>query len=161
MFALRAHCVRTACIVRTQRLGYSPKNTTHLSSSTAKQQTPNQNTKTACSLVIRCPQNKEISLIKYNLAKACKMHTCSSGKCHTRIYHRDGGHTIGNILWLAVSLPNTVNASYKRGKRTEREIGVRGGVVLQKIKMGPTELIEEQDPLKGSTFSDAHGWGRG
>ena len=24
------------------------------------------------------------------------MHTCSSGKCHTRIYHRDGGHTIGN-----------------------------------------------------------------
>ena len=49
------HCVRTACIVRTQRLGYSPKNTTHLSSSTAKQQSPNQNNKTACSLVIRCP----------------------------------------------------------------------------------------------------------
>ena len=49
------HCVRTACILRTQRLGYSPKNTTHLSSSTAKQQSPNQNNKTACSLVIRCP----------------------------------------------------------------------------------------------------------
>ena len=24
------HCVRTACILRTQRLGYSPKNTCHL-----------------------------------------------------------------------------------------------------------------------------------
>ena len=34
-------------------------------------------------------------------------------------------------------------------------------VVLPKIKMGPTEFIEEEDPLKGSTFSDTHGWGRG
>ena len=25
-----SHCVRTACILRTQRLGYSPKNTYHL-----------------------------------------------------------------------------------------------------------------------------------
>ena len=24
------------------------------------------------------------------------MHTCSSGKCHTGIYHQDSGHTIGN-----------------------------------------------------------------
>ena len=30
----------TACILRTQRLGYSPKNTRHLSSSMAKQQSP-------------------------------------------------------------------------------------------------------------------------
>ena len=28
--ALRVHCVRTACILRTQRLGYSPNNTCHL-----------------------------------------------------------------------------------------------------------------------------------
>ena len=41
------HCVRTACIVRTQRLGYSPKNTCHLSSSTAKQQSPHENNETA------------------------------------------------------------------------------------------------------------------
>ena len=34
------HSVRTACILRTQRLGYSPKNTHHLSSSMAKQQSP-------------------------------------------------------------------------------------------------------------------------
>ena len=34
------HCVRTVCILRTQRLGYSPKNTRHLSSSMAKQQSP-------------------------------------------------------------------------------------------------------------------------
>ena len=30
------HCVRTVRILCTQRLGYSPKNTCHLSSSTAK-----------------------------------------------------------------------------------------------------------------------------
>ena len=28
--ALCGHCVRTACMLRTQRLGYSPKNTCHL-----------------------------------------------------------------------------------------------------------------------------------
>ena len=42
------------------------------------------------------PMNKPLSLVRYNYARACKMHTCSSGKCHTRIYHQDGGHTIGN-----------------------------------------------------------------
>ena len=34
------HCVCIACILRTQRLGYSPKNTRHLSGSMAKQQSP-------------------------------------------------------------------------------------------------------------------------
>ena len=32
--------MRTACIMRMQKLGYSPKNTRHLSSSMAKQQSP-------------------------------------------------------------------------------------------------------------------------
>ena len=40
--------------------------------------------------------NKPLSLVRYNYAGACKMHTHSSGKCHTRIYHQDGSHTIGN-----------------------------------------------------------------
>ena len=44
------HCVRTACILRTKRLGYSPKNTYHLSSSTAKQQSPHENNETAFNL---------------------------------------------------------------------------------------------------------------
>ena len=44
----------TACILRTQRLGYSPKNTCHLSSSTVKQQSPHENNKTAFDLVINC-----------------------------------------------------------------------------------------------------------
>ena len=48
--ALRAYYVRTACILRTQRLGYSPKNTCHLSSSTAKQQSPHENNETAFNL---------------------------------------------------------------------------------------------------------------
>ena len=41
------HCVRTACILRTQRRGYSPKDTFHLSSSTAKQQSPHENNENA------------------------------------------------------------------------------------------------------------------
>ena len=41
------HCVRTACMLRTQRLGYSPKNTCHLSSSTAKQQSTHENNENA------------------------------------------------------------------------------------------------------------------
>ena len=48
--ALRVQCVRTACILRTQRLRYSPKNTCHLSSSTAKQQNPHENNETAFKL---------------------------------------------------------------------------------------------------------------
>ena len=44
------HWVPTACILRMQRLGYSPKNTCHLSSSTAKQQSPHENNETAFNL---------------------------------------------------------------------------------------------------------------
>ena len=42
------------------------------------------------------PINKPLSLAKYNYAVACKMHTCSGGKCNTDIYHQDGGHKSGN-----------------------------------------------------------------
>ena len=48
------HCVGTACILRTQRLGYSPKNTCHLSSSMAKQQSPHENNENAFNLEINC-----------------------------------------------------------------------------------------------------------
>ena len=51
VFALRAHCVRTACILHTQRPGYSPKNTSHLTGCTAKQQSPHENDETAFNLV--------------------------------------------------------------------------------------------------------------
>ena len=44
------HCVRTARILRTQRLGYSPKIAYHLSSSTAKQQRPHKNNEIAFNL---------------------------------------------------------------------------------------------------------------
>ena len=37
----------TTCILRTKRLGYSPKNACHLSSSTAKQQRPHENNENA------------------------------------------------------------------------------------------------------------------
>ena len=48
-------CVRTACILRTQRPGYSPKNTYHLTSCTAKQQSPHENNETALNLVLHFP----------------------------------------------------------------------------------------------------------
>ena len=40
--------------------------------------------------------NKPLDLVRYNYARACKMHTYLGGNCHTHIYHRDSGHTIGN-----------------------------------------------------------------
>ena len=40
--------------------------------------------------------NKPLSLIRYNHAMACKMHTCLSGKLHNQIHHKDSGHTVGN-----------------------------------------------------------------
>ena len=67
--ALRGHCVRTACILRTQRLGYSPKNTYHLFTSTAKQQSPHQNNKTAFSLVIKCRYEQANQPYKVQLCK--------------------------------------------------------------------------------------------
>ena len=53
--ALRGQCVGTACILRTQRPGYSPKNTCHLTGCTAKQQSPHENDETAFNLVLHCP----------------------------------------------------------------------------------------------------------
>ena len=50
VLALRAHCVCTACMLRTQRLRYSPKNTCHLSSSTVGRQSPHENNETAFKL---------------------------------------------------------------------------------------------------------------
>ena len=49
------HCVHTACILRTQRPGNSPKNTCHLTGSTTKQQSRHENNKTAFNLVLHCP----------------------------------------------------------------------------------------------------------
>ena len=59
----------TACILRTQRLGYSPKNTTHLSSSTAKQQSPHENNETAFNLVINCRYEQANQPCKVQLCK--------------------------------------------------------------------------------------------
>ena len=67
--ALRVHCVRTACILRTQRLGYSPKNTCHLFTSTANQQSPHQNNKTAFGLVIKCRYEQANQPYKVQLCK--------------------------------------------------------------------------------------------
>ena len=47
--------MRTTCILHTQRPGYKPKKTCHLSSSTAKQQSPHENNKIAFNLVLHCP----------------------------------------------------------------------------------------------------------
>ena len=69
LWAKFLHCVRTACILRTQRLGYSPKNTCHLFSSTAKQQSPHENNKTAFTLVIKCRYKQANQPYKVQLCK--------------------------------------------------------------------------------------------
>ena len=63
------HCVRIACILRTHRLGYSPKNTSHLSSSTAKHQSPHENNETALNLVINCRYEQANQPCKVQLCK--------------------------------------------------------------------------------------------
>ena len=63
------HSVHTACILRTQRLGYSPKNTCHLSSSTAKQQSPHENNETAFNLVINFRYKQATQPCKVQLCK--------------------------------------------------------------------------------------------
>ena len=61
------HCVRTACILRTQRPGYSPKNTCHLFGSTTKQQSPHENSETALNLVLQCPYEQTTQPCKVQL----------------------------------------------------------------------------------------------
>ena len=109
--------VRTVCILRTQRPGYSPKNTCHLFGSIARSKGHMRTTKLPSTWYSIVPMNKPLSLVRYNYARACKMHTCSSGKCHTRIYHQDGGHTIGNKhhhhfppQWLPPPVPTQTQA---------------------------------------------------
>ena len=67
--ALRGHCVRTACILRTQRLGYSPKNTCHLTSCTVKQQSPHENGETAFNLVLHRPYEQTTQPCKVRLLR--------------------------------------------------------------------------------------------
>ena len=57
----------TACILRTQRPGYSPKNTCHLTGSTAKQQSPHENNETAFNLVLHCPYEQTTQPCKVQL----------------------------------------------------------------------------------------------
>ena len=65
VLALHAHCVHT----HTERLGYSPKNTCHLSSSTAKQQSPHENNETAFNLVINRRYEQATQPCKAQLCK--------------------------------------------------------------------------------------------
>ena len=67
--ALRGHCVRTACILRTQRPGYSPKNTCHLTGCRAKQQSPHENDETAFNLVLHCPYEQTTQPCKVRLLR--------------------------------------------------------------------------------------------
>ena len=68
-WALRAHCMHTACILRTQRPGYSPKNTFHLTGCAAKQQSPHENDETAFNLVLHCPYEQTTQPCKVRLLR--------------------------------------------------------------------------------------------
>ena len=75
----------TACAVRTQRLGYSPKNTRHLTSSTAKQQGPHENNESAFNLVINCRYEQATQPCKVQLCKGMQdAHPNSRG--HTKAW---------------------------------------------------------------------------
>ena len=63
------HCVRTMCILRMHRPGYSPKNTCHLTSCKAKQQSPHENNETAFNLVLHCPYEQTTQSCKVRLLR--------------------------------------------------------------------------------------------
>ena len=63
------HCVHTACILRTQRPGYSPENTCHLTGSIAKQQSPHENNRTAFNLVLHYPYEQTTQPCKGQLCR--------------------------------------------------------------------------------------------
>ena len=63
------HYLCTACILRTQRLRYSPKDTCHPSSSTAKQQSPHENNEAAFNLVMNCRYERATQPCKVQLCK--------------------------------------------------------------------------------------------
>ena len=63
------HCVRTTCKLCTQRLGYSPKNTCHLSGITAKQQSPHENNEIAFNLVLHCHYEQTTQPCKVQLCR--------------------------------------------------------------------------------------------
>ena len=68
------HYVGTACILRTQRPGYSPKNTCHLTGRTAKQQSPHENNETPCNLVLHCPYEQTTQPCKIRLLRVFPWH---------------------------------------------------------------------------------------
>ena len=67
--ALSAHCVGTACILCTQRPGYSPKNTCHLTGCITKQQSPHENNETTFNLVLHCPYEQTTQPCKVRLLR--------------------------------------------------------------------------------------------
>ena len=94
------HCVRTVCICQ-ETHPISPA-TCLLARHSSKAH--KITTELPSNWYTNVPIKKPHSLERDNYAVACKMHT-SSGKCHTRLYHEDGGHTLATntIIFLLLN----------------------------------------------------------
>ena len=98
--ALRGHCVRTACILRTQRPGYSPKNTCHLTGCTAKQQSPHENDETAFNLVLHCPYEQTTQPCKVRLLQVFRCPWLRSWKRMRCSLTRSAGNALSVVSWV-------------------------------------------------------------
>ena len=94
------HCVRTACILRTQRPGYSPKNTCHLTGCTAKQQSPHENDETAFNLVLHCPYEQTTQPRKVRLLRVFRCPWLRSWKRMRCPLTRSAGNALSVVSWV-------------------------------------------------------------
>ena len=99
-WALRAHCVGTACILRTHRPGYSPKNTCHLTGCTAKQQSPHENDETAFNLVLHCPYEQTTQPCKIRLLRVFRCPWLHSWKRMRCPLTRSAGNALSVVSWV-------------------------------------------------------------
>ena len=94
------HCVRTACILHTQRPGYSPKNTCHLIVCRAKQQSPHENDETALNLVLHCPYEQTTQPCKVRLLRVFRCPWLRSWKQMRCPLTRSAGNALPVVSWV-------------------------------------------------------------
>ena len=87
--ALCVHCVRTTCMLCTQRPGYSPKNTCHLTGCTSKQQSPHENNETAFNLVVQCPYEQTTQSKGKWGTRATRTREVVRENCHSHVEPRE------------------------------------------------------------------------
>ena len=98
--APRVHCVGTGCILRTQRPGYSPKNTCHLTGCTAKRQSPHENDETVFNLVLHCPYEQTTQPCKVRLLGVFRCPWLRSWRRMRCPLTRSAGNALSVVSWV-------------------------------------------------------------